>query len=59
MKTGRLGGDYLPIFLLRRSDVELQLGYPDRAEADAARALSLLQASASWEHSRIRWVAPT
>ena len=46
MKAGRLGGDYLPIFLLRRSDVELQLGYPDRAEADAARALSLLQASA-------------
>jgi tetratricopeptide (TPR) repeat protein len=46
MKTGRLGGDYLPTFLLRRSDVELQLGYPDRAEADAARALSLLQGSA-------------
>ena len=34
MKTGRLGGDHLPTFLLRRSDVELQLGYPDRAEAD-------------------------
>jgi serine/threonine-protein kinase len=46
MKAGRLGGDYLPTFLIRRSDVELQLGYPDRAEADAARAVSLLQASA-------------
>ena len=45
MKAGRLGGDYLPIFLARRSDVELQLGHPGRAEADAARGLSLLQAS--------------
>jgi eukaryotic-like serine/threonine-protein kinase len=29
--------------------VELHLGYPDRAEADAARALSLLQASTQLE----------
>ncbi|HEY6376320.1 MAG TPA: protein kinase [Edaphobacter sp.] len=46
MKDGRLGGDYLPTFLVRRSDIELQLGHADQAEADAARALSLLQASA-------------
>jgi serine/threonine protein kinase/tetratricopeptide (TPR) repeat protein len=46
MKEGRLGGDYLPLFLCRRSDVELQLGRPDQAEADAARGLSILQASA-------------
>jgi serine/threonine-protein kinase len=46
MKTGRLGGDYLPVFLTRRSEVELQLGHLDQAEADAARGLSLLQASA-------------
>jgi eukaryotic-like serine/threonine-protein kinase len=45
MKAGRLGGDYLPTFLLRRSDVELQLGHPDQAEADAVRAIGLLQAS--------------
>jgi serine/threonine protein kinase len=46
MKAGRLGGDYLPAFLTRRSDVELRLGRPDQAEADAARGLSILQASA-------------
>jgi serine/threonine protein kinase/tetratricopeptide (TPR) repeat protein len=46
MKAGRLGGDYLPIFLTRRSDVELQLGHLERAEADVVRALSILQASA-------------
>jgi tetratricopeptide (TPR) repeat protein len=45
MKAGRLGGDYLPTFLVRRSDIELQLGHADQAEADAARALRLLQAS--------------
>ncbi|QNI33574.1 protein kinase [Alloacidobacterium dinghuense] len=46
MKAGHLGGDYLPIFLARRSDVELQLGHLDQAEADATRGLSMLQASA-------------
>ena len=45
-KTGRLGGDYLPLFLARRSEVELRLGRPEQAEADAARGLSILQASA-------------
>ena len=46
VKAGRLGGDYLPVFLVRRSDIELQLGQFDRAEADAVRGLSILQASA-------------
>lgn len=46
MKAGRLGGDYLPVFLARRSDIDLQLGHQDQAEADAARGLSILQASA-------------
>jgi eukaryotic-like serine/threonine-protein kinase len=45
MKAGRLGGDYLPTFLVRRSDVELQIGHLDQAEADAVRALTLLHAS--------------
>ena len=45
LKAGRLGGDFLPTFVLRRSDVELQLGHPDQAEADAVRAIDLLQAS--------------
>jgi Tfp pilus assembly protein PilF len=45
-KAGRLGGDYLPIFLTRRSEVELQLGHADLAEEDASQALNLLQASA-------------
>jgi serine/threonine-protein kinase len=43
-KAGKLGGDYLPLFLIRRSGVELQLGHPDQAQTDAARGLSLLQA---------------
>jgi serine/threonine-protein kinase len=46
MKAGRLGGDYLPVFLARRAGVELQLGRSDQAEADASRGLSLSQASA-------------
>jgi len=46
VKAGRVGGDYLPTFLVRRSDVELQLGEPGRAEDDATRAMGLLQASA-------------
>jgi eukaryotic-like serine/threonine-protein kinase len=45
-KAGRLGGDYLPIFLTRRSELESQLGNPELAEADASRAVSLLQVSA-------------
>lgn len=46
VKVGRLGGDYLPIFLARRSDIELQLGQVEHAEVDASRGLSILQASA-------------
>jgi tetratricopeptide (TPR) repeat protein len=46
MRAGRLGGDYLPIFLARRSDVELQLGRLDQAQVDAVRGLAILQASA-------------
>jgi tetratricopeptide (TPR) repeat protein len=46
MKAGRLGGDYLPVFLTRRSEIELQLNHPGSAESDAARGLSILQASA-------------
>ena len=46
MKAGRLGGDYLPTFLVRRSGVALQIGHADQAEADSARALSLLHTSA-------------
>lgn len=45
-KSGRLGGDYLPIFLIRRSEVELQLHHLDLAEEDASRALKILQVSA-------------
>jgi serine/threonine-protein kinase len=44
-KDGKLGGDYLPIFLTRRSVAELELHHADRAQSDAARALSLLQPS--------------
>jgi len=42
-KAGKLGGDYLPLFLIRRSNVELQLGRAYQAESDAARGLTLLQ----------------
>jgi serine/threonine protein kinase/tetratricopeptide (TPR) repeat protein len=45
-KAGRIGGDYLPLFLTRRSAVQLQLDRPENAAADAARAVSLLQAAA-------------
>ena len=45
MKAGRVGGDYLPTFLVRRSGVALQIGHADQAEADSARALSLLHTS--------------
>jgi tetratricopeptide (TPR) repeat protein len=44
-KAGRLGGDYLPLFLTRRSEVESRLGHGDLAEADASRALDILQGS--------------
>ncbi|HVO81834.1 MAG TPA: protein kinase [Terriglobales bacterium] len=40
-KQGRLGGDYLPVFLTRRSSVELALRLIEPAQSDAERALSL------------------
>lgn len=40
------GADYLPGFLLRRSDIELQSRRLDQAKADAARALDLAQEAA-------------
>ena len=45
IKAGGQGAGALPIVLIRRSAVELEVGRPDQAAADAARALSLLQAS--------------
>jgi eukaryotic-like serine/threonine-protein kinase len=38
--------DFLPILLLRRSDLALASGAPERARADAARALALEQRAA-------------
>jgi hypothetical protein len=35
----------LPHFILRRSEIELQLRHPVQAETDAARTLHLVQAS--------------
>ncbi|HCC57232.1 MAG TPA: hypothetical protein DEQ47_08195 [Solibacterales bacterium] len=46
IKSGRHGADLLPNFLVGRSDIELELGRPDQAAADAARALSMLQKAA-------------
>jgi len=40
------GSDTLPLLLLRRATVELAASRPAPAEADAARALALLQANA-------------
>jgi tetratricopeptide (TPR) repeat protein len=45
MKAGKLGGDYVPLFLVRRAEVELQLGRKDEAERDAARGVNTLQKS--------------
>jgi serine/threonine protein kinase len=46
VKAGGEGSFYLPVFLLRRSDLELRLGRADEAMADAARALAVLQEAA-------------
>jgi eukaryotic-like serine/threonine-protein kinase len=37
------GAHRLPSFLMYRSDIALQLGHPDDAQADAARAISILR----------------
>jgi tetratricopeptide (TPR) repeat protein len=42
IKAGGQGTPYLPILLVRRSAVELEVRQRDQAAADAARALSLL-----------------
>jgi len=47
--------EYLPLLLLRRADLEVAVGQPDQAKADAARALGMWQeaagpgASSSWQ----------
>ena len=46
-EAGKQGHDYVPLLLLRRSSVLLQLQRAPDAEADAARALRLEQASAT------------
>jgi len=43
IKAGTDGNFYLPSLLLRRAGIELDSGYPDRALADASRALHQLQ----------------
>lgn len=42
-RNGGQGGDYLPLFLVRRSLIKLQAGLASEAEADSMRALELLQ----------------
>jgi len=42
MKGGREGTSYLPLFLVSRSEIQLQLGHQDEAAEDARRALKLL-----------------
>ncbi|HXP86430.1 MAG TPA: protein kinase [Bryobacteraceae bacterium] len=46
IKAGGQGAGVLPILLVRRSSIELDLRRTDEAAADAARALSLLQVAA-------------
>jgi tetratricopeptide (TPR) repeat protein len=43
VKAGGEGAFYLPVFLVRRSDLELRLGRVDEAMADARRAVATLQ----------------
>ena len=45
IKAGGQGIVYLPLLLIRRSNIEFDLHQPIQAVADASRALSLLQAS--------------
>ena len=46
MKAGKAGESGMPMLLLRRSMIELQLARADEATTDAARGLKLLQAAA-------------
>jgi tetratricopeptide (TPR) repeat protein len=43
IERGGSGSDFLPVLLVRRSDIELQLQRPTDATADARRALDMLQ----------------
>ncbi len=45
IQAGNEGADFLPRILMRRADVEVQSGDGARAEADASRGVSLLEAS--------------
>jgi eukaryotic-like serine/threonine-protein kinase len=42
IKAGKQGAAYLPVLLVRRSAVELDMGKPNQAADDAGRALHLL-----------------
>jgi serine/threonine-protein kinase len=44
-RNGGQGGNYLPIILADRSEIEIQLRLPDAAAADASRSLSLLKST--------------
>ncbi len=46
VKAGGQGAGVLPTFLSRRSEIEMQAGQPDKAAADAVRALDLSEAAA-------------
>jgi tetratricopeptide (TPR) repeat protein len=46
LKAGRGGADFLPMMLVRRSDIEILLRTPDKAVADASRAVEMLEKSA-------------
>jgi serine/threonine-protein kinase len=43
IKQGREGSSYLPIFLARRAEIQLQLGRREEARSDAARAVKMLE----------------
>jgi eukaryotic-like serine/threonine-protein kinase len=44
IKAGQQGAAFLPLLLVRRAGVELDMGKQDQAAADASQALSLMQA---------------
>ncbi len=44
IKQGREGSSYLPIFLARRAEIQLQLGRREEARSDAARAVKMFEA---------------
>ena len=46
-KAGRGGSEFLPVALIRRSTIELDVAQPSQAAADAQRALSLLKAKSA------------